>query len=146
MKVILLRDVKGVGRKFEEKSVADGYAANFLLPRKLAVPLTGQSAAQITQLKKQEEINRAKEAEKLSESISKIAGQTITLKVNANEQGHLFEKITKEKLGKNLNLDSEQINLDQPIKELGTYEIPVGDISPGRRRNVKFTLKVIKTD
>lgn len=67
MKVILLKDVKGVGKKFEEKNVADGYAANFLIPQKLAIPLSGQSAAQVAELKKQSEAKRAAEDERLRE-------------------------------------------------------------------------------
>ncbi len=126
MKIILLRDVKGVGRKYEEKNVSDGYAINFLLPRKLAVSMSGPGAAQVSELKKQDTQYKEREDQKLKESLQKIAGKTITLDMKANEQGHLFEKVTKEKLSELLGINSGLITLEEPIRELGTYEIPVG--------------------
>jgi len=67
MKVILLKDVKGVGKRFEEKAVSDGYAENFLIPQKLAVLATHASATQVKQLKEQAESRRTKEEAELKE-------------------------------------------------------------------------------
>lgn len=89
MKVILLRDVKGVGRKYEEKNVADGYATNFLLPRKLVVPLTGQSAAQIAQLKAQEEKKRNEEAKRLEEKKAKREAKSLELEKFRRSQSEI---------------------------------------------------------
>lgn len=135
MKVILLKDVKGIGRRFEEKNVSDGYATNFLMPQKLAVAASGPGATTVKQLIEQDARHRAQANLKLEESLGKIAGQTIELKKRANAQGSLFEKITREKLGEMLNIEASQIALEAPIKALGTYEIPVG--------KTKFTLKLI---
>ena len=126
MKVIFLKDVKGKGRKFEEKNVSDGYALNFLIPQKLAVPAEGPGASSVKQLKEQEARAREKKGIILNESLSKIAGTTLTLKMKANAKGHLFEKVTKKKLGEILNLDPELISLSEPIQQIGNYEIPVG--------------------
>ena len=67
MKIILLQDIKGVGKKFEEKDVADGYALNMLIPKKLAMPATGPSIGMAKQLKEQQEKRRAEEAKRLEE-------------------------------------------------------------------------------
>ncbi|OHA91339.1 MAG: hypothetical protein A2758_02680 [Candidatus Zambryskibacteria bacterium RIFCSPHIGHO2_01_FULL_49_18] len=71
MKVIFLKDVKGQGRKFEEKSVADGYALNFLLPRNFAVTADNASRVKVEELKKASEANKAKEAMELEEKEKK---------------------------------------------------------------------------
>ncbi|MBI2065772.1 MAG: 50S ribosomal protein L9 [Candidatus Zambryskibacteria bacterium] len=132
MKIILLKDIKGVGKRFEEKEVSNGYAANFLIPRKLATSISGASAATVKTLKEQEEKARQKKVETFAENISKTAGAILEVKMRANEQGHLFEKITVEKVSEILNkelgimIDPEQISLENPIKELGSFEIPVG--------------------
>ncbi len=144
MKVILLKDVKGVGRKFEEKNVTDGYAANFLIPRKLALPVSGQSASQVAELKRQAEAHKAQDSKQLEEGLQKVAGQTITLKMKANEQGHLFQSINAEKLLKvlkeqGITLEREAIQLEHPIKETGTFSVPV---SVGNGLETHFTLVV----
>ena len=86
MKVVLLKDVKGVGKKFEEKNVSDGYAGNFLIPKKLAVAATEQSAVQTKQLREQEERNRRKEAERLEEKEAKRLEKHLALEKFRSEQ------------------------------------------------------------
>lgn len=135
MKVILLKDIKGVGKRFEEKNVSDGYAINKLIPQKLVVAAGGIGAAQVKQLKEQDTAYRVGELKKLELSLAKVAGQTIALKMKANEQGHLFQKITRAKLSKVTGIDEGLITLDEPIKQLGTYEVPVG--------KTKFILEVV---
>lgn len=131
MKVILLRDIKGVGRKYEEKNVADGYAANSLIPRKLAGPANGPGAKQIQELKKQEEAGKQRGVQKLETSLAKIAGKSVTVKMKANGQGQLFASINAEKLSKilkeeqGLDISNEHLELKEAIKKVGTYEIPV---------------------
>ncbi|CAN5156186.1 50S ribosomal protein L9 [soil metagenome] len=147
MKVIFLKDVKGVGRKYEEKTVADGYALNQLIPKKLAVPSTGAAAGQIKSMKENEAKHKDAEHSKLQAHIGQIAGQEIIVVTNANDKKHLFASITKEKISeilkkeKNVLIVSECIMLPQPIKELGTYEIP---LKTGDNKETHFTL-VVKT-
>lgn len=143
MKVIFLKDVKKVGRKLEEKEVSDGYALNFLIPQKLAIPITAATAGQVKQLKTQVEEGRQKAEESRAEALARISGLTLSVPMKANEQGHLFAKLTKDKIleilkiEKNLDISPDTLTLEEPIQNLGTFEIPVG--------KVHFTLEVIPT-
>ncbi len=131
MKVILLSDIKGIGRRYEEKDVSDGYARNFLIPKKLAVPadesVAGEVKAKIDEEKKAKERNQTA----LERDISNISGTEISIKERANEKGHLFSGITTQKLSeilkreKGLNIDASRILLEAPIKEIGTYKIGI---------------------
>lgn len=131
MKIILLKDVKGIGRRFEEKNVSDGHAINFLIPKKLAVASGSGAAAQIEELKRQENAHREKEVQAVAESIARIAGMEIKVVEKANNKNHLFASLTAEKISsllkkeKGINIPVSHISLEHPIKELGTFSIPV---------------------
>lgn len=131
MKVIFLKDVKGVGRKWEEKNVADGYAFNKLIPGKLAVPATASAASQIKALKEQDEKGKVMKSEKVNEELQKLAGTELVIRAKANEKGHLFEKLTAEKISahlkkeKGIEVDFAYINLFEGIRDVGSFEIPV---------------------
>ena len=86
MRVILLKDVRGVGQKFEEKNVADGYALNFLIPGKLALVANTASMAKIKQLKEQSEAKRINEEERLKEKELKRTEKHLELEKFRNEQ------------------------------------------------------------
>ena len=129
MKVIMLQDVARAGRKGEVKEFPDGYARNFLIPRKLAKALTGneEKAALARQIARE----RA-ERDRLRETVRKIeslVGETITVRGKANEKGTLFVGIherdlaahIKEHLG--VDIDPEYITLAQPVKEVGEHKI-----------------------
>jgi large subunit ribosomal protein L9 len=129
MKVILLKDIKGVGRRFEEKNVSDGYAMNLLIPKKLAVPAS--EAGQIKTLKENEEKERVGEARRIDEAVAKISGTEVILTLKANEKNHLFASLTAQKLSeilkkeKGIDINPSYIVLKQPIKEVGKFEVPV---------------------
>ena len=147
MKVIFLKDVKGVGRKFEEKNVADGYALNMLIPKKLAVPAEGPGASSVKVLKENEAKAREKRGIQLSENLSKIAGATITLNMKANDKGHLFASINASKLSdllkkEGIEIEEDCILLEHPIKEIGTFAVP---ISVERDKRASFTLVVTRS-
>jgi len=130
MKVILLKDIKGVGRKFEEKEVASGYALNFLIPNKQAVPVGSASASQIKSIKESGEKHKEAEHKKIENEIKRLKNTEITVTLPANEKNHLFASLTKEKIStllkeKGIELSSDHIDLSQPIKETGTFMIPV---------------------
>lgn len=144
MKVILLRDVKGVGRKFEEKQVSDGYAANFLIPKKFAVPADGPGAGSVKVLKEQEERIRTQKSAKLETNVAKLANKTLNFKMSANEKGHLFASINREKLSKllkeqGIEIDADCLVLEHAIKETGTFSVPV---SLGSGKSTHFTLEI----
>lgn len=146
MKVILLKDVRGVGRKFEEKTVSDGYAVNMLIPQKLAVPANGPGAAQVKEMKKQLESHKAEDNEKLKAGLAHLAGKTVTLKMKANDQGHLFASINAEKLSKilkdqeGIEVSPENFELSHTLKQTGTFELKV-KVSPGVE--TKFNLEIL---
>lgn len=71
MKIILLKDVKGVGKQFEEKNVSDGYANNFLIPKNLALPVNPASLSMIKQAKEQSEKNRREEEKEINDKLVK---------------------------------------------------------------------------
>lgn len=130
MKVILLKDVKGVGRMYEERSVADGYAMNLLLPKKLAIPASGAAAAQINNLKLNDAKHREAEHRRLETEVHKLGDTKIKFIAKANEKNHLFASLTAEKIAEilkkqNIEVPVENIILEKPIKELGTHSIPV---------------------
>lgn len=130
MKVILLKDVKGVGKRFEEKQVSDGHAINYLIPKKLAVSASGSGAAQVKALKAQEESGKAIKSKKSEEEIGKLAGTEVTVSVRANEKGHLFAALSAEKIAellseRGIEVDFTYINLFEGIREVGSYRIPV---------------------
>ncbi len=130
MKVILLKDVKGVGRRFEEKNISDGYAINFLIPKKLAVASLSAAAGQVRALMEQEKKSKETQNKTVSENISKLSGTTVEVKLAANEQGHLFASLSKEKIAdlikeKGIEIDASSIDLEQPLKEIGSHTLPI---------------------
>ena len=130
MKVILLKDVEKLGEKGKIKEVADGYARNFLIPNKLAVLATKSELAKLEKEKKID-IEKAEEELKVYQEIaSQIDGLEIEIPVKVVEEGKLFGAVTAsqiiEKLKENnFEIKKEQIKLEEPIKELGEYEVIV---------------------
>ena len=130
MKVILLQDVDKIGKKFEIKSVADGYAKNFLIPKKLAQPATKNAEAwaktQAEIASKQTEI----ELKKTQELASSIDGQEVTVEVKTGDQDQLFEAVSAQKIAEKMGemgftLAKEQIVIKEPIKQLGEFPIKI---------------------
>lgn len=128
MKVILQQDVKGVGKKGEIKEVAEGYARNFLLPRKLAVEATQanlsvhQAKVRSKKRKEEEELEAAK---RLKEKIEK---EKITIPAKAGEAGRLFGAVTNKQVAEALNkkkykVDKRKIIMDEPIRALGVTQV-----------------------
>src|SRR3989344_2702155 len=93
MKVIFLHDVPRVGKKYDVKEVNDGYATNFLLPRKLAEAATSQALSNLEKRKKTIDIEREVQEALLVKNLEAIKGKTITITAKTDEKGHLFSKI-----------------------------------------------------
>jgi len=130
MRIILLQDVEDVGKKYEIKDVKDGYARNFLIPKGLA-KLATKSA--LERIEKQKEIEKQKIEEELKE-IQKLAssmdGLEVIIPVKIGEEQQLFEKINIQKISEKLKelgfeIKKEQIDLAEPIKELGEFPTKV---------------------
>ena len=131
MKIILLKDVVKVGRKYDIKDVAEGYALNMLIPRGLAQVATTQAVKSVESLKARDSAEQKIQGELLLKSLDIIKNLTLNLKEKANEKGHLFAGVTKEMLISEiqkvtrLNLDPESIKLPKPIKEIGEHKVAV---------------------
>ena len=131
MRVIFLKDVPRVGKKYDIKEVPDGYAVNFLLPRKLAETATVKAVALLEQKKKNIEIEREVQNDLLIKNLEEIKNKTITIKAKADEKGHLFsaihEKTLVEEMGRqhHAQIAEEFIVLEKPIKSIGEFEIPI---------------------
>jgi large subunit ribosomal protein L9 len=131
VKVVFLEDVPNVAETGEMKEVADGYARNFLIPKKLAV-LADSKAAQLVEarLKKKARLQAETEAE-MRELARQLEGQEVALKARAGAKDRLYGSITNadiaEELEKSAGLvvDKRKIELEEPIHELGSYEISI---------------------
>lgn len=136
MKVILIKDVKGVGRAYETVDMADGYALNFLIPKKLALVATPAAVKEAALRQKQMGDRATLDTALLTQNIASLAEVTITLTMKANEKGHLYNAVdaadivAAAKASAHIDLPVEAVKLEKPIKELGTFEIPVamGDV------------------
>lgn len=131
MKVILLEDVKNVGKKGALINAKDGYARNFLFPKNLAIEATPTNLKNLENAKKlQEEKEKEifEEAKKLEEELMKI---TIVMKSKAGENGKLFGSITTKEIAetletdKGINIDKRKFELDETIKSVGEYSVKV---------------------
>ncbi len=130
MKVILRQDYENLGRMGDIVEVKDGYARNFLIPRKIALPATPGNIRMVETEKKQKAFKLEKEklnAQKLAE---KLHGLEIIIPMRAGENERLFGSVTAQmiadEIGKmGIEVDRKKILLDEPIKMLGSYEIPI---------------------
>lgn len=145
MKVVLLTDVKGTGKKGEIKNVADGYATNYLFKNKMAKIADSGAISEnnikksATAFHKQEEIKEAKELAK------RIEGKSVTLKIKCGSNGKMFGSITSKEIAEKLEdegivLDKKKIDLKEPIKATGIYHL-TAKVYPDI--TAKFTVEII---
>lgn len=131
MKVILLKDVKGVGRAHEAVVMADGYALNYLIPKKLAIPATPVAMQQADVRRKQILDRSALDTALLVQNMADLSSASIIIKAKANEKSHLYDAIGESDIQKavkeqtRIDLPEGTIKLEKSIKELGTFDIPV---------------------
>jgi len=146
MRIILLQDVENVGKKHEIKDVKDGYARNFLIPNGLAKLATKQV---LERVEKQKEIEKQKIEEELNE-VQKIASSIdefeVIISVKVGEEQQLFEKINAQKISDKLKelgfeIKKDQIDLDEPIGELGEFPVKVKF-----EHNLESEIRVIITE
>jgi len=130
MRIILLQNVEKLGKKYDIKEVADGYARNFLIPKGLAKPATKENLKWL-ETQKEIEVKKAEEELKKVEAVAtNIDGQEIIIPVKIGEEGQLFESITSQKIYEKLKelgfeIKKSQIDLPEPIKELGEYPVKI---------------------
>ncbi len=145
MWVILLQDIDKLGKKGEIKEVKDGFARNFLIPKKLAVLATPTEIRKIQRKKILEEERRKKEIEALKILGQKIKDLEIIIKEKATAEGKLYGSVNQERIVKILkekgfNIPIEKINLKEPIKEIGDYELEI-NLLPELK--IKIKLKIV---
>ena len=131
MKVILLEDVKSLGRKNDIVNVNDGYARNYILPKKLGLEATGHNLNEL----KLREANAEKLAEEQLEEARKfgelLTKCTVTIPIRTGENGKVFGSVSAKEISAALEeqhgytIDRRKMVLKEPIKELGTFEVPV---------------------
>lgn len=131
MKVILIKDVKDVGRAHEEIEASDGYALNFLIPKKLAIAATAVAKKEAETRRKLVVDTKEVDAALLTQNIAALDEARIVIKVKANEKGHLYDAVGESEIilaakeQAHIDLPDGVIKLEKPIKELGTFDIPV---------------------
>jgi len=131
MKIVLLKDVPGLGVKDEAYEVKDGYARNFLLPRGAALVATKALLEKLQGKKKRNEARIKKEADEFRALAKKLEGVTFTLKADSGESGKLFGSVTNQdiaeaiKQGSGVEVDKRNILLEDPIKVVGETEVQV---------------------
>ena len=130
MDMILLEDMKGLGQKGELVHVKPGYARNFLLPRKLAIPAGAKSANLYQELLRQRQVQEDKKTVVARAEAAKLEGAQVNISSQANEEDTLFGSITNADVADALAkaghvVDKRQIELDDHIKQLGKYDVTV---------------------
>ena len=135
MKVILTSDVAKLGKSGEMKEVAEGYARNFLLPRKMAVPATGGAFRAWQHDIASREDKRKREKEEAEIAAQRISSTTLTMGVKVGEGGKLFGSITAKDIAdalerRGISIDKNKVDLDEPLKMLGTYKVAI-KVFPG---------------
>jgi len=138
VKVILTKDVDKVGKSGEMKQVADGFATNFLIPQKLAVPAAGGAYRAWQHDIASREDKRVRERADAEVAATRIASTTLTMGVKVGEGGKLFGSITSKDIAdalarRGIEVDRHKVELDEPLKSLGTYKVAIkvyGGLSP----------------
>jgi len=131
MKVILLQDIEGLGKAGDLKDVANGYARNYLLPRRLAAGATPGLIANRSQRIAAEQRKLEKLAEQNKQLAERLAQITLTFKAKVGSQGRLYGSITSQDIAsalrdaESITVDRRTIELPEPIRTLGTFSVPV---------------------
>jgi large subunit ribosomal protein L9 len=130
VKVILTSDVPTLGKSGEMKVVAEGYARNFLIPQKLAVPAAGGAYRAWQHDIASREDKRRREREEAEIYATRIASTTLTMGVKVGDGGKLYGSITSKDIAdalgrRGITIDRHKVDLEEPLKSLGTYKVAV---------------------
>ncbi len=148
MKVILLKDVQKIGKKFDVKEVADGFALNALIPTGKAKVATDAEIKKVEVLKKAIETERKIQMDLLMKNVNEIIDKQVTIKAKTNSKGHLFAQLHTEEIVKAIkdsigaDIHPDFIILPKPIKEAGEHnlQVKVGDKKVG----IKLVVEGVK--
>ena len=129
MKVIFNTDVKGQGKKGELKEVSEGYARNYLLPRKLATEATKDNINAFTQKEKAKRAQELRDRQLAEENAARLKDIVVTIRARAGSNGKLFGSVTSQEIAEALaeqhgiNIEKNRIVQGEPIKSFGSYEV-----------------------
>ena len=149
MKVVLLKDVKNIGKRDEILNVSDGYARNFLFPQKLAVEATSGALKEIERKRAAQDAREAERLAEAREKAARLAGKTITLAVKCGEKGRLYGSVTAQEVADALErqhgvaVDKRKIDLGDSIREVGIRDISVWLYS-GVTTPMKLSVEALK--
>jgi large subunit ribosomal protein L9 len=130
VKVILRQDIPSLGRAGEVKEVKEGYARNYLFPRKLAEELTAGRLQEVRKHSEKATMKQQRERASAAAAAEKLAGVTLTLKARSGDKGRLFGSITAADIAlalqqRGIQVDKRKIEMVQPIKALGSHRVTV---------------------
>lgn len=131
MKVILLNDIKGVGKKDQVLEASDGYARNYLLPKKLAVEANTENMSKLKARQDSNKFKKDTEKKEAEELASKLKGIMLKIKVKAGENGKIFGGVTNKEISDGLkkdyqiDIDKKKILLNETVKTLGTITVDI---------------------
>lgn len=145
MKVILLQDIKNVGRKDEIINANDGYARNFLFPKNLAIEATKDNLIKLQDKKNSQAHKKSLEIEEYKKQANKLKDITLELKVKAGANGKIFGGVTAKEISEelkkqcNMDIDKKKIVLKETIKNIGRFSV---DIKFGDGVNAKLGIEI----
>ena len=151
MRVVFLEDVQGVARGGDVKEVKNGFARNYLLPKKLAVPATHNALQRIERLAKEAEDNRLKTIADMAVLGEALEGKQINIEMRAGAGGRLYGSVTNvivaDELSKLVDreIDRRTVEIDEPIRELGTFDVNVR-LHPEVTAGIKVLVYAMGTD
>lgn len=131
MKVILKADIKGVGKKDEVINASDGYARNFLFPKKLALEANAENMSKLKAKQASNQYKKSVEKEEAQKVAQKLNGILLKIAVKTGENGKIFGSITAKEIADNLKeqykieVDKKKIELKEPIKTLGSFNVSI---------------------
>lgn len=145
MKIILLQDVKGQGKKGEVVEVNEGYARNFLIKKGLAEVATASKLNDITQKKASQDFHKAEEVKAMQALAAEVKGKTFNVKIKAGQGGKVFGSVTAQNISDALSaqgydVDKKKIILTQPIKTVGVYDIDL-KLTEGVSSKIKVSVE-----
>ncbi|MGD0328167.1 MAG: 50S ribosomal protein L9 [Minisyncoccia bacterium] len=131
MKIILLKDIKGIGQAHDAVETKDGYALNYLIPKKLAIPATPVALQEAEMRRKQMKDRAVLNVALAAQNIASLAEAHIVITAKANEKGHLYDAVGEQEIKMavkeqaHIDLPENAIKIEKPLKELGTFDIPI---------------------
>jgi large subunit ribosomal protein L9 len=131
MRVVFLEDVPGVAQGGEIKEVKNGFARNYLIPKRLATPATHNAVQRVTRLQGQAQVNRVKRLDDMKELAAEFDGAQISVEMRAGSSGRLYGSVTNAIIAERLaeltekEIDRRAVELDEPIRDLGEYDLTI---------------------